>query len=266
MSIITIIIGLFVGIVIITIIVLLIGLPISCKAGTSSKTGKTGWFGKACITCPANTYSYQKSLSCSNCPPDMCSEQGSFDLSNCNKNCPTPPTPPEPSPDPGPTPPDPVPTPPGPVPTPPEPDYQCNPTNCILPKVCISNNCIIPEPVPECDASNCPSPKVCYNKNCVNGWSNDNKFTEYKGLSKTGYSCDKIGKTIMSKYASWSGECEKKCKNLPDCAGYSYNGKSENCLVQDDANRRQCDTPVELTTSPWTSLGGWSYYKRNIQK
>ena len=238
MSIITIIIGLFVGIVIITIIVLLIGLPISCKAGTSSKTGKTGWFGKACITCPANTYSYQKSLSCSNCPPDMCSEQGSFDLSNCNKNCPTPPPPPGPSPEPTPVPP------PGPSPEPTP----------------------VPPPGPECDASNCTSPKVCYNKNCVNGWSNDNKFTQYQGLPKTGYSCDKIGKTIMSKYASWSGECEKKCKNLPDCAGYSYNGKSENCLVQDDANRRQCDTPVELTTSPWTSLGGWSYYKRNIQK
>ena len=225
MSIITIIIGLFVGIVIITIIVLLIGLPISCKAGTSSKTGKTGWFGKACITCPANTYSYQKSLSCSNCPPDMCSEQGSFDLSNCNKNCPTPPPPPGPSPEPTP----------------------------------------VPPPGPECDASNCPSPKVCYNKNCVNGWSNDNKFTEYKGLSKTGYSCDKIGKTFPPLKYGRSGECENKCKNLPDCAGYSYNGKTRNCLVQNDANRLQC-TPEELTTSPWTSLGGLSYYKRNIQK
>ena len=165
MSVTTIIIGLFVGIVIITIIVLLIGLPISCKAGTSSKTGKTGWFGKACITCPANTYSYQKSLSCSNCPPDMCSEQGSFDLSNCNKNCPTPPSP-SPVPPPGPSPPGPSPVPPpGPDPVPPPgPDPKClNDLECISPKVCKNNICTDYQ----CNSSNCFTPSSCNNNTCV---------------------------------------------------------------------------------------------------
>ena len=84
------IIGIVVGIIVfISIIVLLIGLPISCKAGTSSKNGKTGWFGKPCTTCPVNTYSLERSTICNSCPTGQCSTTGSFDILSCQK-CPDP--------------------------------------------------------------------------------------------------------------------------------------------------------------------------------
>ena len=137
------IIGIVVGIIVfISIIVLLIGLPISCKSGTSSKTGKTGWFGKPCTTCPVNTYSLERSTVCNVCPTGLCSGTGSFDILSCQK-CPEP----TPGPDPG-----------------PDPDPGClNDLHCKSPKVCKNNICIDYQ----CDSSNCFTPMICENNACI---------------------------------------------------------------------------------------------------
>jgi hypothetical protein len=88
-------------------IILLFALPIPCKSGTYSLTGKTGWFGNPCTICPENTYSYESSTQCINCPKGTISSPGSSDIAFCIPDPnpgPNPNPEPEPEPEPGPGP------------------------------------------------------------------------------------------------------------------------------------------------------------------
>jgi hypothetical protein len=172
-------------------IILLLALPIPCKSGTYSVTGKTGLFGKPCTICPENTYSYESSIQCINCPEGTISSAGSSDIAFCipdvNPN-------PEPEPEPEPEP----------QPEPPKPECMTN-SDCMSgsKRVCDSGKCV------ECSATDktfCSDPN---NMSCFRG------------------SCMQVCKTNAPCYSNDFGilcSCPtgKSCKQGKDIYGPSY--------------------------------------------
>ena len=76
----------FVGVLIVCgiIAIILVGKPVSCKAGTHGTNGKSPWFG-SCIECEAGKYTNKSGSSeCTECNAGEYSDSGSSECSKCN--------------------------------------------------------------------------------------------------------------------------------------------------------------------------------------